>query len=110
MADRIAVLEGRGVPYTVRRSRRARRLRLVVQAAQHVEIVLPVGYRLGNPVTLLEENAKWIVHQLDRLAGTVIDASAGLEPGTVLLVGGKEYRLAISYPAPAARVHLDSHG
>jgi predicted metal-dependent hydrolase len=55
------------IPYTVRPSRRARRVSLRIREAGLVEVVVPMQLVISSPETVLKRHAKWIVRTLDRL-------------------------------------------
>jgi predicted metal-dependent hydrolase len=55
-----------GIPYPVRRSRRARRPRVVVRA-EGVEVVVPEGLALGPLAPWVEDRRPWIERTLRRL-------------------------------------------
>lgn len=62
------VLDGRAIPFEVRRSSRARRVRLVVGPQPRVEIVAPHGEPLGRIKDLLAPYRLWIFRQLEAIA------------------------------------------
>lgn len=61
------VLDGRPVNFEVRRSGRARRVRLVVGPEPRVEIVAPYGEPLGAMTDLLQPHRLWIFRHLETI-------------------------------------------
>lgn len=59
-----AVLEGREVPYVVRRSARRRSVGLKVDASG-LSVSLPTRFPLANLEPILQRKARWIVEKLD---------------------------------------------
>ena len=59
------VLQGRTVAYKRRTSARARRLQVKVDYAEGIELVVPQRGRIGDPESILRENAEWLLKQLD---------------------------------------------
>ena len=65
----VTTLGGRKLPYRIITSKRARRLRLSV-TSQEVTVTLPVGVKPGDAEKFLQQNAQWLLHQLERAAKT----------------------------------------
>ncbi len=88
-------LRGEQVRYTVRRSRRAKRLRIRILPTG-VEVVLPMRARAGDAQTFLLSNADWVLRHLRALPqkGWLRE---GEDDGTVktLLLRGREMRVSI---------------
>jgi predicted metal-dependent hydrolase len=63
----------REIPYTVRASRRARRVSLRIREAGLVEVVVPMHLVMSAPETVLKRHAQWIVRTLDRLSRAAAD-------------------------------------
>ena len=51
------------IEYTVRESKRAKRVLVTVSPTSHVEVVVPIGYRLKGLTELIEGHSDWIVKQ-----------------------------------------------
>ena len=54
------------VPYRVRRSKRARHVRLTVAAENHAVLVVPRGYSLEHAEHFLQQQREWLAHQWAR--------------------------------------------
>ena len=52
-----------GIEYTVRESKRAKRVLVTVSPTSHVEVVVPIGYRFKGLTELIEGHSDWIVKQ-----------------------------------------------
>ena len=91
--------DGQVVPGRIRRSRRARRVSLVVHP-DRVELVVPVGVPLDGPrgaMAFLRARRDWVIRTWQRVRSR-IDASPGPAvpvDGGLLLVEGLPWRLAI---------------
>lgn len=62
--DRHILIDGKEVPVRLRRSARARRLRLVVRPAEPLEVVLPKRATVADVEVLLDEKRGWIRDKL----------------------------------------------
>jgi predicted metal-dependent hydrolase len=76
---------GREVEVAVRRSARARRARIVVDAQQNVEVVLPQRAPLATVERLLAEHREWLERQLAKPAA---EFRLGLQRDDVVWLGG----------------------
>jgi len=65
--DHLIELDGRQVPYTIRKSRRARRCWLRVTPEDGLVVVLPHGLAQKDVPSILRDEARWVVRQLERL-------------------------------------------
>ena len=88
-------LAGRDVAFRVRRSARARHLRLRVSRRDGLEIVAPLDADLGDLTGLLAAKQSWILSSLDRLAQSPPPPSSSLTTGAVLRYLGRPYTLEI---------------
>jgi predicted metal-dependent hydrolase len=88
-------LRGEQVRYTVRRSRRAKRLRIRILPTG-VEVVLPMRARAGDAQTFLLSNADWVLRHLHALPQKGWLREGG-DDGAVktLLLRGREMRVSI---------------
>lgn len=93
---RTITLDGRTVPYTVRRSDRARQIRLRVGHACGLEIVVPARSRLPDIPALLRERSAWILRALDRVAAQATPPPPALVDGATLPYLGSEHRLILA--------------
>src|SRR3954471_19587795 len=88
------------IPYTVRRSDRARRVRVRVDAHDGVEVVLPARAREREAAAAVRELRPWIERRLREAAA--VQARLAERAGTVPLPG----QAPAPVPEPArARVH-----
>jgi predicted metal-dependent hydrolase len=55
------------VSYTVKRSSRAKRVRLSVSLQKELQIIIPEGHNIGRIEDLLEENKEWILDKLQEI-------------------------------------------
>lgn len=99
---RTIVLDGRAIPYSVRRSPRATRVRLRVLPDRGLEVVLPARGRLPDIPALLCAHARWIANALDRAAASIPPPQAPLAAGAAVPYRGADYRLA-ARPLAGAR-------
>lgn len=101
-APRTIVLAGRRVAYTVRRSDRARQVRLRVGVGAGVEVVVPARGRLPDIPAILRERADWIVGALDRVAARAAPPPPALADGALVPYRGVEQRLVVRAAAGLA--------
>ncbi|MFI5271838.1 MAG: M48 family metallopeptidase [Ktedonobacterales bacterium] len=104
--ERVVQLAGRAIPYTLRVSARARRLRLVIRPPGALEVVAPRNTSQVRVVAALHEKAAWVLATLDRIAREA--QPAPLATGASLAYAGRQLTLAIQSGAPAGhfRAHL----
>jgi predicted metal-dependent hydrolase len=88
------------VPYSVRRSERARRVRVLVDAAGAVEVVLPARAAERRAAEAVLELRPWIERR--RRAAARAAAEVARTPGTVPYLGGE---LRLTPQAGRTRVH-----
>jgi predicted metal-dependent hydrolase len=105
VGKRTLLLEGRPVELVVRRSRRARRLRLVVPVDGDPELVVPLGATRADIERMLAEHQAWLARQVAaaRLAAERVPRLGLARPGVVWL-GGVPHpvrRRPTTHPAPA---------
>ncbi|MBF6589975.1 MAG: M48 family metallopeptidase [Ktedonobacterales bacterium] len=98
----LITLGGTGVPYLLKTSARARRVRLVIRPATGLEVVVPCGVGAGDVEHVLREKAAWITATLARMAERVI-APPPLAEGRVLSYLGQPLRLALRGGAPPGK-------
>lgn len=106
----VARLRGGDLPYTLRRSARARRLRVTIDARRGVIATVP-GVRTGEAAArglvepFLAEREAWIRRHLDRQA-VVAERLAGcgeLGDGSILAYRGEPHRLRVVPGRPGSR-------
>ena len=78
------------IPYTVRRSARARRVRVAVHAHDDVEVVLPAGAPEQAAAAAVRELAPWISRRLAEARSA--REAVGRRPGVVPYLGGTPAR------------------
>jgi predicted metal-dependent hydrolase len=101
---RSVMLGGQRIPYLLRVSARARRIRLVVRPETGLEVVVPHGAPTNAHEALLREKGRWIATTLERVAR---ETAAAMPPplvsGRRLAFAGREFELAVRTGAPAGR-------
>jgi predicted metal-dependent hydrolase len=111
--QRSVTLSGREVAYTVTVSPKATKARIRVGPGG-VVVIVPRSAAPGRAAEFLEEQADWVVRQLDRVEsmGVVRRPPAALEPGTILLGGERvPVRVAVvNTDRPFALVRRDDAG
>jgi len=87
--DGVIGLAGRAVKYTVRRSARARQVRLIVRTPDFLELVIPARLPLKSLGAIIEQKQAWILRWLDKLkAQPVGDTPHTLAHGSQVLYRG----------------------
>jgi predicted metal-dependent hydrolase len=92
---RSITLNGQAITYTVRRSARARQIRLRVGAAIGLEVVVPASGRLPDIPPLLRERADWILRAIGRVAAPPPPVATPLVDGAAVPYLGVEHRLML---------------
>lgn len=106
---RTIVLSGRTLTYTVRRSPRARSLRLRVTPQIGLEVVAPQRGRLPDLEALLRAKTSWIVKALDRCAAIAAATTLPPRAGELTPYRGDAYRLLVEItPGRQPRITLDT--
>lgn len=102
-------LAGRTVAYTVRKSARAKNLRLQVSAEAGLEVVLPKKFNPGSLESILREKQNWILDKLNFFSQAVESRRVHREQGGWrVLYRGREYAVETKEEAGAAcRVEVE---
>ena len=109
--QRTVTLSGRNIPYTLKVSARARRLRLVIRPGSGLEVVVPRGAPLTAHEPFLREKQRWILATLDRMAkAATVAAPELLVDGRALPFAGRELRLALRTVGPPGRYRVTLSG
>lgn len=108
MTAATVLLAGRSIPYTLRHSERARRLRISV-SAQGLTVTLPKGLTRRNAEAFLQENAAWVLQQLQRAEHTK-KKTVTLPPDVILLAGKPVHIRIIQETDRVSRVKVEEHG
>ena len=100
----------RGIAYTIRRSERARRARILVDG-DGVEVVVPRRFPLREVEPFVEEKRAWIERTLRRLRETETELPAArLEDGGTVPYLGETLRLSVRVEAGRRREHVARRG
>lgn len=98
------------IPYSVRRSRRARRARILV-AADGVEVVVPDRFPLREVPSFVEQKRPWIERTLGRMARSEAELPpARLEDGGQLPYLGERLALRVRVVPARRRAHVSRRG
>ncbi|HEV2075207.1 MAG TPA: SprT family zinc-dependent metalloprotease [Thermoleophilaceae bacterium] len=99
-----------GLPYSVRRSDRARHARVVV-TTEGVELVVPRRMALRHATPLLREKRGWIERTLERMSEAERSLPAPrLEDGGFVPYLGRELRLRVAVEPGRGRPHVARRG
>lgn len=99
--------------YTLRRSLRARRVRLRVSAAEGLVVVLPPGAREVDAETAIRAHSRWIARNMEAVAlrrAELAAHSSELLPAAVDLAAFDERWPVTMRPAPQKRVRARAEG
>jgi predicted metal-dependent hydrolase len=100
---RTIALAGVDVPYLLKTSARARRLRLVIRPSSGLEVVVPQGAGIPWIEGVLREKAAWITTTLARMAEQVVVPPPPLVEGRMLSYLGEPVRLSLRTGVPPGR-------
>lgn len=96
MEQRALRFDGAEIAYALRRSDRARRLRLVVGSDGNVAVVLPAGCEEREATAFVAENVDWIRRHQERIRTLAERAPLNLWcDGGHLMLLGRQYRLRV---------------
>ena len=106
-----AALAGGPLTYTLRRSPRAHRIRVVVDPERGVVVTVPAGRRLGAgdgrriAAAFVAEREVWIRRHLERQLAqrSALAARGPLAPGSCVLYLGRDHRLEFAPAQPSVR-------
>ena len=109
--EAVARLRGGDLPYTVRRSARARRLRVTIHPERGVVVSLPMGARRGwgrpdAPVDVfLAEREAWIRRHLDHHEATRarLEERPRVDDGRLVPFRGQSHRIRVVEAPPGVR-------
>ncbi len=94
IGERQVDLQGQRVTYILKRSSRARRVRLEVPEGTGLVVVVPRSYRLGDLDSLLRDKQTWILRNLARCAGAAPPlATAEIRDGDVVPYLGRDLHI-----------------
>src|SRR3954451_4575411 len=97
------------IAYTVRRSERARRARIVVDA-DGVEVVIPRRMALRHVEPFVQEKRGWIERTLRRIRAAEEGAGIRLEDGGSVPYLGRELTLRVHVEPGRVRSHVALRG
>lgn len=89
-------LEDRVIPYKIRRSSKAKNVRLKIGEGTRLEIVVPENYPLANVSELLHQKEKWILSKLQFMEELAAQKKAALDDAfTKIRYLGKDYWVVV---------------
>ena len=89
-------LGGRAIAYSLRQSRRAKRVFLNLSREKGLELVYPAGFKAPEPEELLRQKKDWILASLDRLSDQTEKSPAReYRDGEIFALRGLPYRLKL---------------
>jgi len=98
---RSLLLGGQRVPYVLKVSTQARRLRLVIRPRTGLEVIVPHSAPLASHEPFLREKERWILATLERMRlATASLAPRPLTDGSRLRYAGRELTLVVRIGAP----------
>lgn len=95
LTDAKVVLSGRAVPYTLRRSSRARWVSGWIRPETGLVVTLPLNASLEQAEVFLRKHQRWVVRQLDRLARLSEQLPKSWPYGTSLLYHGEAHTVEV---------------
>ena len=106
-----AILNGLTVPYTVKRSSRAKHARLEVRAATGLTVVIPDFYKINDIPDLLRKRERWILHKLAKyVKGYPLTEGKEPKSGNFIPYLGRRLKVVTRYNSSAvAGVKLEKN-
>lgn len=102
MLARAAVrLDGRTIPYTIRRSLRARWVSLWVRPQSGLVVTLPLQAPAADATAFIRRHRRWVARQLDRLARVGARIPLRWPYGGTLPYRGEEQRIVLAAGRPS---------
>lgn len=102
--DAITTLNGQKVAYKIVHSKRARRLRITVSVSG-VTVTLPAGVKAVEAERMIQQNSRWLLAQLERVAKKKAVGSS--IPEDMVLLRGKPIHIeVIREVSRISRVHI----
>lgn len=94
--ERETTLGDKVVSYIIRKSRKAKNVRIVVREGTGLEVVIPETYPVNNIEALLHKKAKWIQNKLKQMEeNAALTKTVQDEALTVIRYLGKEYPIVL---------------
>ena len=88
-------LDGKTVTYTIRRSRRAKRIRMTIEDNGHLMVTVPYRNRLRDVPLTLQRYKKWILKKTQEAEKINLPPPFELENGSILRLLDFSYRLSL---------------
>lgn len=102
-------LRGQIIPYLLKVSARAHRVRLVIRAEGSLEVVVPRGIGQANYEAVVREKERWIFATLERVAREQV-VPPPLATGQRVSLAGRAVSLALRVDAGQKRQHAQLRG
>jgi len=99
------ILNGQAIRYSVRSSRRAKRISIRYSPSDGLEVVYPVGPHQPTPEELLRRQADWILATRDKIrSASETRPQREYRDGEAFLFRGAAYRLLLEKDSSASRI------
>ena len=101
-------LQGQVIEYTIRESKRAKRINIRVDADKGLELVYPVGVTQPSPKELLDENQAWVLSTIDKVQ-TRLETQfiRRYEQGAIFQYLGQDVRLNLIQKTHGKRITVN---
>lgn len=105
------ILESQAVPYTVKRSSKAKRVRLEIRVTTGLTIVVPGSYKTEELPDLLRKRSRWILGKLAECGkNQSLAAEKELKSGDSISYLGRYLRVVVRYnPSTPVSVRLEKN-
>ena len=107
MAVNEIVIQGQRIAYTVRYSKRARRVNLKIDFSKGLEVIVPAEMKLANLEPVLRRHEKWILKHIGKV--DPISSRQYIDGETIFYLGD-EYMLRLMPDVNKSRVTLQLDG
>jgi predicted metal-dependent hydrolase len=94
--DRFSIrLDGKTVTYSIRRSRRAKRIRMTIEDDGRLMVTMPIRNRLQDIPPTLNRYKKWILKKIQEAGEKKLSPPFELENGSILRMLDFSYKLSL---------------
>jgi predicted metal-dependent hydrolase len=107
VAEDKIILNGQVVSYSVKRSARARRVRLEMKRGTALTVILPRTYSLEHVTDIVKSKQRWILNTMTRFENHPLFSEKNIVSGDVIAYLGKQLRVVAKKGKETIPVYLE---